>query len=146
MAREEICTFLAHRDPFLLLDEILWIDVAAGKVVARRRVDEDDPVFAGHFPDRPLYPAVLQCEAIGQAGLVLASARALAAGGNANDLPVVTYIHGARVAAPVQPGDRMTIRAEIIEDDTLSVTIAGQIHVGDRFCSAAVFEGAWTDG
>ena len=69
LTKQEIEAILPHRDPFLLLDEV--VDLRAGeKVVARKRVRPDEWYFAGHFPGRPIMPGVLIVEAMAQAGAV----------------------------------------------------------------------------
>ncbi len=46
---------LPHRDPFLLIDEVLEL-VPGEKVVARKTVTDED--CAGHFPCNPIMPGV----------------------------------------------------------------------------------------
>jgi len=50
-----------------------WVDVEAGKrLVAIKNVTINEPFFTGHFPGRPIMPGVLICEALVQAGGLLA--------------------------------------------------------------------------
>ena len=47
--RDTIVSILPHRDPFLLLDEVLELEPGT-RVSASYRVPEDGWWFAGHFP------------------------------------------------------------------------------------------------
>src|SRR3989442_14078314 len=57
--RSAVERILEHRDPFLFVDAITDVDLDARCLRGSRRVDPEDPVFAGHFPGRPVYPACL---------------------------------------------------------------------------------------
>ncbi|MEM1327258.1 MAG: bifunctional UDP-3-O-[3-hydroxymyristoyl] N-acetylglucosamine deacetylase/3-hydroxyacyl-ACP dehydratase [Bacteroidota bacterium] len=61
---------LPHRHPFLLVDKI--IELTADTVVGVKNITFDESFFAGHFPNNPVFPGVLQIEALAQAGGILA--------------------------------------------------------------------------
>ena len=67
--RDTIASILPHRDPFLLLDEVVELEPGT-RVSASYRVPEDGWWFAGHFPERPVMPGVLIVEAMAQTGAV----------------------------------------------------------------------------
>ena len=69
LSRAEIEEILPHRDPFLLIDEVVELE-PGHRVVARKRVRPDEWYLAGHFPGRPIMPGVLIVEAMAQTGAV----------------------------------------------------------------------------
>jgi 3-hydroxyacyl-[acyl-carrier-protein] dehydratase len=100
LSREEIEAILPHRDPFLLLDEV--VDLAPGeRVVARKRVRPDEWYLSGHFPGRPIMPGVLIVEAMAQAGAVAV----LSEEENRGKLALFAGIDGVRFKRVVEPGD-----------------------------------------
>jgi 3-hydroxyacyl-[acyl-carrier-protein] dehydratase len=67
--QEQIKEIIPHRDPFLLIDEVLEMEVGK-RVVARKYIKADDFWFKGHFPEKPVTPGVLMIEMLAQAGAV----------------------------------------------------------------------------
>ena len=66
---EGIKKILPHRPPMLMVDRI--IELSAEKVVGVKNVTVNEDVFRGHFPEQPIFPGVLQVEAMAQVGGVL---------------------------------------------------------------------------
>ena len=100
--RAQIEEILPHREPFLLLDEVVELDPGA-RVVARKRVTEDD--CAGHFPGNPIMPGVKMAEALAQAGAVAV----LVEEGNRGKLALFAGIDDVRFKRIVRPGDELTL-------------------------------------
>lgn len=61
---------LPHRYPFLLIDRVINIG-ADFSGVGIKNVSINEPQFAGHFPDRPVYPGVLMIEGMAQTAGVI---------------------------------------------------------------------------
>jgi 3-hydroxyacyl-[acyl-carrier-protein] dehydratase len=131
--RTAVQKLIPHRDPFLFIDSVTLMDRERNLIAARYDLARGKAVFAGHFPSRPVWPAVLQVEAIGQAGLVLYTKML-----NTVGLPdvVATHILGARFLNAVPPGEILEINASLFEDG-LFCTIVGQCLCRGVICSAA---------
>jgi len=71
MDRNGITRILPHREPVLLVDRLTGISFEEEAIAGSRFISPADPVFAGHFPDFPVYPGTLEVEMIGQLGLCL---------------------------------------------------------------------------
>jgi 3-hydroxyacyl-[acyl-carrier-protein] dehydratase len=108
--REEIEKILPHREPFLLLDEVLELEPGK-RVVARREVRADDWWFAGHFPERPVMPGVLTVEAMAQAGAVAV----LVEKAHEGKLAFFAGIESCKFKRIVEPGDVLTLDCEILQ-------------------------------
>jgi 3-hydroxyacyl-[acyl-carrier-protein] dehydratase len=128
--QDVIESILPHRAPFLLLDEVTELEPGR-RVVARRRVNEDDWWFAGHFPGRPVMPGVLIVEAMAQAGAVAV----LIEEANRGKIAFFAGIDDCRFKRVVEPGDVLTLTCEI---DTVRGPIGrgkAQAHVGDALAA-----------
>ena len=106
LGRAEIESILPHRDPFLLLDEVVELEPGA-RVVARKRVTDDD--CAGHFPGNPIMPGVKMVEALAQAGAVAV----LSLEENRGRLALFAGIDDVRFKRIVRPGEELTLICEL---------------------------------
>ena len=66
----QIQKILPHRQPFLFVDKIMEIN--ADGIVGVKNVSMNEEFFKGHFPDSPVFPGVLQIEAMAQVGGIFA--------------------------------------------------------------------------
>jgi 3-hydroxyacyl-[acyl-carrier-protein] dehydratase len=108
LGRAEIEQILPHRDPFLLLDEVVELEPGA-RVVARKLVREDEWYLPGHFPGRPIMPGVLIVEAMAQTGAVAV----LADEANRGKLALFAGIDDVRFKRIVEPGDELELICEL---------------------------------
>jgi len=110
---DEVMKLLPHRYPFLMVDRILEMD--PGKSLkALKNVTINEPYFQGHFPHRPVVPAVLMMEALAQtAGLLAYKTGEL----KPNDQSVFYFagIDKARFKRPVGPGDQLILQVDLIK-------------------------------
>jgi 3-hydroxymyristoyl/3-hydroxydecanoyl-(acyl carrier protein) dehydratase len=150
LGRDWLHDVLPHRDPLLLLDAVTGVDIDSGHIVGVRRLDPADPVFGGHFPTVPVYPASLQLEMAGQLALCL---HHCLAGGAVEDSPVdrtttpspivVSGVLRASFIAPVEPGATATVMARMLYRDELIGAALVQTLCDERVCSTAVLEVAF---
>ncbi len=73
MDNNRIRQLLPHRYPMQLVDKV--IEKGENYIVGVKNVTANEPFFPGHFPQEPVFPGVLQIEAMAQTGglLVLSS-------------------------------------------------------------------------
>jgi beta-hydroxyacyl-ACP dehydratase FabZ len=103
---KEILKYIPHRYPFLLVDKIEEIQ-GDQKIVGIKNVSFNENFFQGHFPNRPVMPGVLICEAMAQVGAIFAHN---ARGGIAdNKVFVLTGLDNVKFKRPVKPGDQLRL-------------------------------------
>jgi 3-hydroxyacyl-[acyl-carrier-protein] dehydratase len=108
LGRSEIEEILPHREPFLLIAEVLELEPGA-RVIARKTVRPDEWYLAGHFPGRPVMPGVLIVEALAQTGAVAV----LSEEENRGKLALFAGIDGVRFKRIVEPGDELELTCEL---------------------------------
>jgi 3-hydroxymyristoyl/3-hydroxydecanoyl-(acyl carrier protein) dehydratase len=131
--RQAIERLLPHRDPFLLVDQVDFVDRPNGLITASYDLQRASHVLAGHFPGRPVWPGVLQVEAIAQTGCLLCAIQR----DEALDEVAATHILGARFVRPIVPGAPVEIVATGAEAG-LFYTVIGQCLQHGSVCAAAV--------
>jgi len=106
--RDEIEAILPHREPFLLIDEVLELEPGE-RVVARKTVRADEWYLAGHFPGRPVMPGVLIVEGMAQTGAVAVLSQEV----NRGRLALFAGIDDVRFKRIVRPGDELTLECTL---------------------------------
>jgi 3-hydroxyacyl-[acyl-carrier-protein] dehydratase len=140
MDKAAIEAVLPHRDPMLLVDEVLEL-TPGERVVARRTVTADD--CAGHFPGNPIMPGVKMVEALAQCGAVAV----LSQPENRGKLALFAGIDDVRFKRIVRPGETLTLECEIesvrgpIGRGRARATVDGQLAVRGTLTFAVGDEG-----
>ncbi len=134
MEFEEICRRIPHRPPFLWLDRI--IEISRDEIWAEKKIPLDLELFKGHYPDYPLMPGVLLCEAVFQAGALLISERLA---DKRAGMPVLTRIYNARFKRQVRPGDTIKAMARFVEKIGPAWLLKGKVVVGGKTALSVEF-------
>ena len=139
LTRDEIEATIPHRSPFLWLDEV--VEMTETTIHARKHLPESLDVFQGHYPQFPVLPGVLQCEAAFQAGAVLI-AQYVASGGD--EVPVVTRLNNVQFRKMVRPGQTLDLEVKLVERVSNAFFLKGKVSVEGKAtvrlefaCSAA---------
>jgi 3-hydroxyacyl-[acyl-carrier-protein] dehydratase len=108
LSREQIMEILPHRDPFLLVDEVLDYTPMKGGVGVKH-VLPDEFYFKGHFPGHPVMPGVLITESLAQMGAIVLLSDPAYRG----KIAYFTGIDRAKFRRKVVPGDTLRLEVEI---------------------------------
>ncbi len=131
----EIMSIIPHRYPFLLVDRIIEIDLNKS-IVGIKNVTANEPQFTGHFPTRPVMPGVLIIEAMAQLSAVL-----VAKSMESTDDKEVFFmsIDESKFRKVVEPGDTLTMYAEIIQSRGPVWKFKARSEVDGKVAAEAVF-------
>lgn len=115
MSLQLIKAAIPHREPFLLIDDV--VEQSESRIICRKRFTGDEFWFRGHYPDFPITPGVILCEAAMQAGAVLLAAvmRSEDAVEQEGRVPVATRANNVQFKKMVRPGDVVDIEVELTE-------------------------------
>jgi 3-hydroxyacyl-[acyl-carrier-protein] dehydratase len=105
---DALVALLPHRPPFRFVDAIDAIEPGVS-VHGRYLVTGDEEFLTGHFPGNPVFPGVLQLEALAQTGAVAVLADERYAG----KLPLFGGVEKVRFRRLVQPGDELVMTVEL---------------------------------
>ena len=134
---KEISKFLPHKHPFLLVDKIL--EKTPTYVIAIKNITGDQYFFDGHFPGDPIFPGVLQLEAMAQAGGVLILSEVE---DPENYTTLFLKIDKARFKDKVVPGDTLVMKLEMLEPVRRGICLMrGRCFVGEKLVSEAEMMG-----
>jgi 3-hydroxyacyl-[acyl-carrier-protein] dehydratase len=105
---DELVALLPHRPPFRFVDAVDANDPGVS-TRARYRVRGDEDFLSGHFPGNPVFPGVLQLEALAQAGAISLLSDERYAG----SLPLFGGVEDVRFRRLVRPSDELVLAVEM---------------------------------
>lgn len=133
MDMAKIQDILPHRYPFLFVDKVM--EITNTSIVATKNITFNESFFQGHFPGNPVFPGVLQMEALAQAGGILALMIVDEGKGDKWD----TYflkLDNVKFKAKVIPGDTLVLKLELLEPIRRGIVrMAGTAFVGNKIVS-----------
>ena len=129
----DIERILPHRYPFLMVDKI--IEIQENSILGVKNITMNEPQFTGHFPGNPVFPGVLQIEAMAQVGGIFALTKV------EDPHLYSTYfmkIDNVRFKQKVMPGD--TVVFELVLTSPIRrglVEMSGKAYVNGKIVSEA---------
>jgi 3-hydroxyacyl-[acyl-carrier-protein] dehydratase len=132
--RSEIETMIPHRAPFLWVDRVEELEPGV-RCVAVKFVDPADPIFAGHFPAKPILPGVLLIEAVAQtAGVMLGSAAP--ADKTEGGVALLAAVNRFKFLKPVTPGQELRIETKKITEAGRMAYVGGTVWVNGEMVAS----------
>ena len=143
LTKEQIKQLLPHREPMLLLDQLVDIKkLHSGTAIVN--VTKDSFFVQGHFPGQPVMPGVLIVEAFGQAAAAL-TAHGLDKSTYENKLVFLMNIEKARFRNPVIPNCKLELKIEAIRSHGRVWKYKGDAFVNDLKMADAIWSATIVD-
>jgi len=133
MKRDDIEKIIPHRDPMLLIDEVLEME-SGNSITAGFYVSPDRDIFRGHFPAEPVFPGVYTIECMAQASDVLI----LSLPEYAGKLPLFLGVDKVSFKKKIVPGDELIIKSNIEKHHTEKavVVLSSEVYVRDELAAS----------
>lgn len=143
LSKKEIIDLLPHREPMLLIDELVDIK-KLHSAKALMYVKKNSFFVDGHFPENPVMPGVLIVEAFGQAAAAL-TAHGIDKNEYENKLVFLMSIEKARFRKPVIPDCKLELKIEAIRSHGRVWKYKGEafvdgIRMADALWSASIVD------
>jgi len=131
----ELVALLPHGPEFRFVDSVEAFEPGVS-IEAAYRVTGDEPFLAGHFPGNPVFPGVIQLEALAQAGAIAVLTDERYAG----KLPLFGGVEKVRWRRLVRPGDELVLSVTLERLSARGGWGQGSVTVdGSVACQARLF-------
>ncbi len=137
MTKEEIKEILPHREPMLLVDEIVQNE--DGTVTGFYTVRGDEYFLQGHFPENPIVPGVILCEMAAQCSCLLVADKVK--GKNT----LYAGMNNVKFKNPVRPGDKVEFTCTFVKAFGVFHFMKAEGKVGDKIVLKGEFSFALVD-
>ena len=141
--KDQIKELLPHREPKLLLDELINIKKLSS-ATAIVNVKKNSFFVQGHFPGEPVMPGVFIVEAFGQAAATL-TAHGIDKSTYENKLVFLMTIEKARFRNPVLPDCRLELNIQAIRSHGRVWKYKGEAIVEGKKMADAVWSATIVD-
>ena len=143
LTKKDILELLPHREPMLLIDELINIKKLQS-ATAIVRVKKDSFFVQGHFPGEPVMPGVLIVEAFGQAAAAL-TAHGIDRSTYENKLVFLMSFDKAKFRNPVIPDCKLELKIEAIRSHGRVWKYKGEAFVDGKKMSDAQWSATIVD-
>jgi 3-hydroxyacyl-[acyl-carrier-protein] dehydratase len=127
--RSEIEKLIPHRPPFLWIDRVEELEPGI-RCIGVKFVDPANPVFAGHFPAKPILPGVFLIEAVAQtAGVMLGSAFPEVCAKSDGGVALLAAVNRFKFLKPVTPGQTLRVETKKLTEALQMAYIGGTVWV-----------------
>ena len=137
---KKIVKILPHRYPFLMVDQIISLDMDKGTIVGKKNLTINEAFFQGHFPEAPLMPGVLILEALAQTGGILVHLK-----DNRGKVAILLGVNQAKFRRPVRPGDVLTLKAALFHLGSKGGKVMAEAFVDETLVAEAELSFALVD-
>ena len=128
--KNQIKDLLPHREPMLLIDELIDIKKLSS-ATGILNLTKDSPFVQGHFPGEPVMPGVLIVEAFGQTAAAL-TAHGIDKETYENKLVFLMSVEKARFRNPVIPNCKLELKIESIRSHGRVWKYKGEAYVDGK--------------
>jgi len=110
---DKILDIIPHRPPFLFVDRVVKF-IPNKMLAAERTIQDDEPWFSGHFPQKAIMPGALVLDALAQTSGLLMGFSKQETGDDDGDENKIFYLAASNIKflTPAFPGETLELIAE----------------------------------